>query len=655
MAKQRLMIDIETYSEQDLPRVGLYKYSDDPSFDVLIFAYQVNHEETVVCDLTQDEIPIEIVEGIIEPDFIKTAWNAQFERVCLTHYLRRHGMYKSLEYLKPEAWRDPMVHARELGLPGSLKQCADYLKVDQVKDPRGARLISYFSKPAKPTKANGMRTRNLPEHDPEGWKTFLSYCGQDVRTESSVDDTIEVLETPEHEWKIWFMDQRINDRGVAVDSKLANGAIDMVEQGNEENEKKFKDLTGVVNPHSLLQVKKWLADQGYPFEKLGKEIVQDRLAKGDLPDNVAEALRLKLSFSTSSTKKYLMMRDAKCSDDRLHGLLQFYGASRTGRWAGRLLQVQNLPRNYLSDLDTARELVREKRLDDIEILYDDVPDVLKQLIRTGLVASEGHRLIVCDFSAIEARVIAWYADEKETLEIFRTSGKIYESTASRMFKIPMDKIDKATRQKGKIATLALGYQGSVGAMKAMGALKMGMKEEELPEIVDKWREANFKIVKFWRDCETAVKTVLTRGGVVHLQKGLRFYKSKGFLFIKLPSGRSLAYAKPRLEPDQFGSSKIVYDGQGDKVGFTKLDTYGGKLVENIVQATARDLLADAMLRVEEAGYPIVFHIHDEIVTDVPNGFGSLEEMRDIMCQPVDWAEGLPLNAAGFESPYYKKD
>lgn len=349
------------------------------------------------------------------------------------------------------------------------------------------------------------------------------------------------------------------------------------------------------------------------------------------------------------------MKNARCSDGRMHGLLQFYGASRTGRWAGRLLQVQNLPRNYLPDLDLARNLVKNKKLDDIEILYGNVPDVLKQLIRTALIASEGNRFIVCDFSAIEARVIAWYADEQDTLQVFRTTGKIYEATASRMFHIPIEKIDKPTRQKGKIATLALGYQGSVGAMKAMGALKMGIKEEELPDIVEKWRKANNKIVKFWYDCENAVKKVLGEGGTVKLQKGLKFFKARGFLFITLPSGRRLAYANPRLKKINDYQTRIEYDGQGNKVGFTRLETYGGKIVENIVQATARDLLADAILNVETAGYPVVFHIHDEIIADVPKKFGSLEEMRELMCKPVAWARGLPLDAAGFENPYYMKD
>lgn len=643
------MIDIETYSSADLTKVGLYRYADDPTFTILLFSYKLNDDPVRLFDLTKEQLPGAIIEAIKSPKIIKEAWNAQFERVCLSKYLKIGG------YLDPAQWRDTMVKATELGLPASLKQAANYLNVEQIKDPRGARLITYFSKPAKPTKANGMRTRNLPKDAPEDWEIYKSYNAQDVRTEFAIAQQINSIPIAEHEWELWVLDQKINDRGVAIDNKLASGAVDMVEHDNAVNEQKFKDLTGVVNPHSILQVKKWLEHEGYPFKTLGKEIVKDRIASGTLPDKVVKALQLKLSFSNSSTKKYLMMENARCSDGRMHGLLQFYGAGRTGRWAGRLLQVQNLPRNYLPDLDLARDLVRNKKLDDIELLYGDVPDVLKQLIRTALIASEGNRFIVCDFSAIEARVIAWYADEQDTLQVFRTTGKIYEATASRMFHIPIEKIDKATRQKGKIATLALGYQGSVGAMKAMGALKMGIKEEELPDIVEKWRKANNKIVNFWYDCENAVKKVLGEGGTVKLQKGLKFFKARGFLFITLPSGRRLAYANPRLKKINDYQTRIEYDGQGDKVGFTRLETYGGKIVENIVQATARDLLADAILNVESAGYPVVFHIHDEIITDVPKNFGSLEEMRELMCKPVAWAKGLPLDAAGFENPYYMKD
>lgn len=649
MTKPLLMIDIETYSSADLTKVGLYRYVDDPTFTILLFSYKLNDEDVVTYDLTKENLPEKIINAIKSPKIIKEAWNAQFERVCLSKYLKVDG------YLDPEPWRDTMVEARELGLPGALKQCADYLKVDQIKDPRGTRLINYFSKPTKPTKANSMRTRNLPEDAPEDWEIYKSYNAQDVRTEFAIAQHINSIPIAEHEWELWALDQKINDRGVRVDDKLAKGAIDMVETDNQKNETRFKEITGVVNPHSIKQVKEWLENEGYPFKTLGKEIVKDRIASNTLPDKVVKALQLKLSFSNSSTKKYLMMKNARCSDGRIHGLLQFYGAGRTGRWAGRLLQVQNLPRNYLLDLDLARNLVKNKKLDDIELLYGNVPDVLKQLIRTALIASEGNRFIVCDFSAIEARVIAWYADEQDTLQVFRTTGKIYEATASRMFHIPIKKIDKATRQKGKIATLALGYQGSVGAMKAMGALKMGIKEEELPDIVEKWRKANNKIVNFWYDCENAVKKVLGEGGTVKLQKGLKFFKARGFLFITLPSGRRLAYANPRLKKINDYQTRIEYDGQGNKVGFTRLETYGGKIVENIVQATARDLLADAILNVETAGYPVVFHIHDEIIADVPKNFGSLEEMRELMCKPVAWARGLPLDAAGFENPYYMKD
>lgn len=655
MPMTRLLCDIETYSAADLPSVGVYRYTDDPSFEIILLSYKIDDADVETVDLTEQSIPEWFLDALTDPEYVKEAWNAQFERVSFTRILRRLKRLGPDEWLDPRQWRDTMVQAMELGLPASLKQAANYLGVDQVKDPRGVRLIRYFSTPTKPTVKQPESKRNMPADAPEDWELYKSYNAQDVRTEAAIGEKLSTIKMAEHEWDLWAMDQRINDRGVRVDKALAAGAIDMMEHANERNMGHLKGVTGLDNPNSLTQLKKWLRDQGTPMEKLGKALVQEALDSGKLPSVVADALETRLKLSNSSTKKYLMMEDARCSDGKVHGLLQFYGASRTGRWAGRLLQVQNLPRNYIEDLDLARSLVKAEDAEGIDLLYGDMPNILKQLIRTGLVASPGHRLVVCDFSAIEARVIAWYAGEEWTLDAFRTHGKIYEATASQMFNIPMAKIDKQTRQKGKVATLALGYQGSVGALKAMGALNMGLTEDELPDLVDKWRNANKHVVRFWYDCQRAVETVLSGGGVVRLQKGLKFYKRKGFLFIQLPSGRRLAYAKPRLEQQANGHSRITYDGQGDRVGFTRLDTYGGKIVENIVQATARDLLADAMLRLEAGGYPVIMHIHDEAVADVPDGFGSVADMRDIMCQAEPWAEGLPLNAAGFESSYYKKD
>ena len=618
-----LNIDIETYSDEDLTKVGVYKYADSPNFEILLFAYSVDGQPVECEDLTLSEIPDDIVAALTDKNVLKIAFNAQFERVCLSKYL---GVPY---YLDPSQWHCTMVHANELGLPASLGQCAKYLNIEQQKDTRGTQLINFFSKPCKPTKKNGMRTRNLPEHAPEKW--------------------------------LYTLDQRINDRGAEIDHELATAAIDIMADLSEAGLNEMKELTGLENPNSLAQLKKWLEEQGTPFEKLGKEVVLKALALGNLPDNVAEVLKLRLSLSNSSTKKYLMMDNARCSDNRIHGILQFYGANRTGRWAGRLLQVQNLPRNYLSEIDFARQLVKAKDVEGIELMYEDVPDTLKQLIRTGLVAKEGHRFIVSDFSAIEARVIAWYAKQDWVLEVFRTHGKIYEATAAQMFHLgEVTDYDwkshegKDMRQRGKVATLALGYQGGPGALKAMGALENGIEEHELQDIVDRWRTANKRIKNFWHETQKAVIDCLQNGGIKKGPRGLKFYKKAGFLFIHLPSGRKLAYAKAHLKGGDYGPA-IFYEGQGDKVAFTEQQTYGGKLVENIVQATARDVLAEAMVRLEKAGYPIVFHVHDEAVAEVPDGEKSIEEMNKIMSVVPDWAEGLPLNAEGFETKYYMKD
>ena len=641
-----LNIDIETYSDEDLTKVGVYKYADSPNFEILLFAYSVDGQPVECEDLTLSEIPDDIVAALTDKNVLKIAFNAQFERVCLSKYL---GVPY---YLDPSQWHCTMVHANELGLPASLGQCAKYLNIEQQKDTRGTQLINFFSKPCKPTKKNGMRTRNLPEHAPEKWQTFIEYCIQDVNVEMAIANKLNRFPVPKSEWELYTLDQRINDRGAEIDHELATAAIDIMADLSEAGLNEMKELTGLENPNSLAQLKKWLEEQGTPFEKLGKEVVLKALALGNLPDNVAEVLKLRLSLSNSSTKKYLMMDNARCSDNRIHGILQFYG---------RLLQVQNLPRNYLSEIDFARQLVKAKDVEGIELMYEDVPDTLKQLIRTGLVAKEGHRFIVSDFSAIEARVIAWYAKQDWVLEVFRTHGKIYEATAAQMFHLgEVTDYDwkshegKDMRQRGKVATLALGYQGGPGALKAMGALENGIEEHELQDIVDRWRTANKRIKNFWHETQKAVIDCLQNGGIKKGPRGLKFYKKAGFLFIHLPSGRKLAYAKAHLKGGDYGPA-IFYEGQGDKVAFTEQQTYGGKLVENIVQATARDVLAEAMVRLEKAGYPIVFHVHDEAVAEVPDGEKSIEEMNKIMSVVPDWAEGLPLNAEGFETKYYMKD
>lgn len=655
----RIDIDLETFSSVDI-KYGVYRYTDSPDFDILFLSYSIDFGAIQTIDLTIEEFPQELKDWIINQKAEFWAWNTAFERICLSRYFNKYRWIEE-EFISPKGWYDVMVHAQELGLPASLGQCARYLNIEQQKDTRGTQLINYFSKPCKPTKANGHRTRNLPEDAPDKWKLYGEYNAQDVRTQVDIAKKLSHFPVKESEWELYSLDQTINDRGAEIDHELATAAIEIMDDLNVINTEKLKQVTGLENPNSLKQIKEWLASRGAKFESLGKAIVEKALALEALPEDVSEALNLRLSLSNSSTKKYLMMDGARCSDGRIHGILQFYGANRTGRWAGRLLQVQNLPRNYLDEIGFARELVKSKDTEAISWFYDDVPDTLKQLIRTGLVAKEGHRFIVSDFSAIEARVIAWYAKEDWVLDVFKTHGKIYEATAAQMFHLgEVEDYDwkshegKDMRQRGKIAQLALGYQGGVGALKAMGALDQGIPENELQDIVDRWRGANKKIVRFWYDTQRAVVNCLQNGGVTKGPRGLKFFKKSGFLFIQLPSGRKLAYAKAHIEEGKYGDA-VFYEGQGDKVMFTKQQTYGGKLVENIVQATARDVLAEAMLRLDREGYPIVFHIHDEAVAEVPDGERSIDEMNRTMSVNPEWSEGLPLAAAGFETKYYMKD
>lgn len=651
-----LNIDIETYSDNEISN-GVYKYVDTPNFEVLIFAYAVDGGETVELDLTKTSLPEGIIDALTDPSIKKIAYNASFERVCLS----KHLFGDEDKYLPPEQWECTKVWADELGLPGSLKRCAEYLGLEEQKDAAGTQLINYFSKPCKPTKANGQRTRNLPEHDTEKWDKFVAYCGQDVRTEMAIGDFLKPYKLPYREWAHYYLDQHVHDRGVKIDLDLANQAVEIDNEMRAEGLEKMKSLTGLENPNSVAQLKEWLEGKGHPMETLGKKIVQEMIESGEVSGDVKEVLETRLSLSNSSTKKYVMMQDATRSDGKMHGLLQFYGANRTGRWAGRLLQVQNLPRNYIASLDDARELVKRGERDSLEMVYEDVQDILKQLIRTGIVAKDGHRFIISDFSAIEARVIAWYAGEKWVIDAFNEHGKIYEATAAQMFDLgPVTEYDwkstegKAMRQRGKVATLALGYQGGKGSLVSMGALEMGIPEDELQDLVDVWRTTNSNIVKLWKETERFVKKALSSGQVVRGHQGLKFFKKEDFLFIQLPSGRKLSYCKPRLEPGKYGQ-KITYEGQGSKVYFVREDTYGGKLVENIVQATARDVLAEAMLRLNAAGFPIVFHVHDEVIAECKHDEHSLDEMNDILSQTPEWADGLPLAAEGFETDYYQKD
>ncbi|AUC25578.1 DNA polymerase [Streptococcus uberis] len=639
---RHLNIDIETYSSNDIKN-GVYKYADAEDFEILLFAYSVDGGEVECLDLTKQDLPDDIREMLFDREVRKHAFNAQFERVCLSRYL---GVPT---YLDPSQWQCTMILAQELGLPSSLERCANYLNLAQEKDAAGKNLIKYFSIPCKPTKVNGGRTRNLPEHDPEKWQMFIDYCVQDVVVEMAIAEKLEAIPVNEREWEFYACDQRINDRGVELDTELVESALYCKDLKMESLSKELKDITGLDNPNSRAQLLPWLKEKGYSASALTKSDVEKEIktASGELK----RVLELKLQTAMSSLKKYEAMERAMCSDNRVHGLLQFYGASRTGRWAGRVVQVQNLARNYLSDLDDARNFVKKRDIDAVEILYDSLNDTLKQLIRTALIAKDGAEFYVSDFSAIEARVIAWFAGEKWRLEVFATHGKIYEASASQMFGIPIEEVDKGLRQKGKIAELALGYQGGPGALKQMGALNMGLEEGELQGLVDDWRRANPNIVQFWKDVQRAATKALKTRRPIKLGK-LSFNYRKGFLLIKLPSGRNLAYARAKVEPGDYGD-KISYEGQGDKAYFTKQETYGGKLVENIVQATARDILAEALLRIEDAGHDVVFHVHDEAIIE---GSGmTIEEVNNLMAQAPDWAEGLPLNSEGYVTKYYMKD
>lgn len=645
---KRLNIDIETYSDVDLFKHGVYRYVDSPNFEILICAYAIDGGEVVSIDMTQEELPDELLEALEDPNVLKPAYNAQFERVCFGKYIGHN--------LDPAQWRCTMVHAAQLGLSGSLDAVSKYLGLDETKDAAGKALIRFFSLPCKPTKANGMRTRNYPKDDPEKWQQFIEYCEQDVRAEMAIGDELEAYPVKDSEWELYALDQRINDRGVLTDNALVEGAVQIMEDYSADINGKMKNLMGIDNPNSLVQFKAWLTEQGYDFPGLGKELVKEALKNGDVSGKAKTALEMRLNASISSVKKYQLMHDIECEDERIHGLLQFYGAGRTGRWAGRLVQVQNLPRNYLEDLDTARTLVKAKDWELLQLCYESVPDTVKQLIRTALIAKEGHTFYVSDFSAIEARVIAWYAGEQWRLDVFDGHGKIYEASASQMFHIPIEDVDKELRQKGKVSELALGYQGGPGALVAMGALKMGVPEEELQGLVDAWRKASPNIVNLWSDVQEAAFEAVESRRIVKLEKQrLVFFMKAGTLFIKLPSGRNLAYPNAKLERGKFGMV-IKYDGKGEKVGFVRLETYGGKLVENIVQATARDILGDALIRLDKVGFEIVFHVHDEIVAEVPkDSHYSIEDMNEIMGQSVDWAPGLPLRSDGYTTDYYKKD
>jgi len=646
-----LAIDIETYSSTDLIKSGVYKYVEAKDFDVLLFAYQFNNEPIEVIDLAQgEEIPHRIMDALFNMNVLKTAYNANFERTCLQKYLLRK--------LPSTEWECTQVKGSMLGLPLNLDAAAKALRLEQKKDTAGKALIKFFSLPCKPTKANGERTRNLPHHDIEKWNQFKEYCRQDVAVEKAINKKIAFFEIPANEKKLWRLDQRINDKGVLIDPVFVQNAIDFDINYRERLYTEAIALTGITNPNSAAQLKEWIEEQtGEAVKSLTKESVPVLLSEIDC-QQVKRMLQIRQEMSKTSVKKYEAMMNVLCGDKRVRGLLQYYGANRTGRWAGRLVQVQNLPKNQLKDLDLARQLVKENDLELLEMLFSNVPDTLSQLIRTAFVASPGHRFIVADFSAIEARVIAWLAGEKWRLDVFNTHGKIYEASAAQMFKIPIEKVTKGSdlRQKGKVSELALGYQGGPDALVRMGALKMGLLEEELPRLVKMWRNANRAIVNYWKKVEEAAIEAFTNGTVETVGNGIKFYTSNDILFIELPSGRKLSYLRPKLKPNRFNSESLTYEGMDQtSKQWGSQDTYGGKLVENIVQAVARDCLADVMLRLDNAGYEIVMHVHDEVVLEMPERKGSVQEVNAIMGQQISWARGLPLTAESYETYYYRKD
>lgn len=655
---KHLSIDIETRSSIDIGKAGLYRYAQSEDFKVLLFAYRFKNDAVQIVDLEQGEkIPDEVVAALKDPETVKHAYNAAFEWYCLN----RAG------YVTPlEQWRCTMIHGLYCGYTAGLDATgkAIGLPQDKRKLATGKALIRYFCVPCKPTKSNGNRTWNLPRHAPEKWELFKEYCRQDVVTESEILRRLDAFPVPDEEEKLWQMDIRMNAFGVKVDTALIDGALQVNEQSTALLENEARKLTGLENPNSSAQLLNWVHENGVEMENLQKATVSEKLS-AELPENVRRALEIRQQLGKTSIKKYVAMDAAKGPDDRVCGLTQYYGANRTGRWAGRLVQMQNLPRNYIKTLDYARKLVKERNYAGIKLLYGNVPDTLSQLIRTAFIPSEGNKFVVADFSAIEARVIAWLAGETWVNEVFATHGKIYEATASQMFHVPIEKIAKgnpeyALRQKGKVATLALGYQGGSNALIAMGALNMGLTEEELPDIVHRWRTANPRIRDLWYAVEEAALAVMQTAQpqaiynlIFNLESDIVYGQS--FLTVQLPSGRKLYYPRPFLKENQFGKMAIHYYTVGQQSRKWEVtSTYGGKMTENIVQAIARDCLAETLRRIDAKGLQVVFHVHDEVIIDAPAGT-TVEEICDLMAEPIVWAPGLILKGAGFEGNYYMKD
>ena len=641
---QHLSIDIETYSSVNLQKAGVYKYAESPDFDILLFGYSVDGGAVQVIDLACGEkIPAEIVDALSDESVIKWAFNAQFERVCLSNYLET--------WLSPDSWHCTMVWSATLGLPLSLEGVGAVLGLEKQKLTEGKNLIKYFCVPCASTKTNGGRTRNLPQHDMEKWHQFKAYNLRDVETEMSIQKKLSRFPVPDTIWDEYHLDQEINDRGIGLDMTLVEQAIAIDSISRKSLTQQIQNLTDLDNPNSVTQMKGWLSDNGLEMDTLGKKAVAETLKTA--PKHLADVLSLRQQLAKSSVKKYTAMQTAVCKDSRARGMFQYYGANRTGRFAGRIIQLQNLPQNHMSDLADARALVRSGNYDALELLYDDIPDTLSQLIRTAFVPQDGRKFIVADFSAIEARVLAWLAGEKWRMQVFADGKDIYCSSALQMFGVPVEKhgINGHLRQKGKIAELALGYGGSVGALKSMGALEMGLTEEELQPLVIAWRNANPMITALWWDIDRAVKTTV-REHIPTEMAGLKFTYESGFLFMRLPSGRRLAYVKPRMGINQFGSESVTYEGVGATKKWERLESYGPKFCENAIQAIARDILMYAMQTLRNCS--IVAHVHDELIIEADRRM-SLSAVCEQMGRTPPWAKGLLLRADGYECDFYKKD
>lgn len=662
MAIHTLSIDVETFSDVDLKKCGVYKYAESPDFEILLFGVSVDGSEVTVYDLASgDTVPEEIIRALSDDSVIKWAYNASFERVCLSVWLRRNypqyfSSYSIEEdtvrnYLDPSSWRCSLVWGAYMGLPLSLEGIGKVLKLENQKMAEGKALIRYFCVPCKPTKANGGRTRNLPEHDPVKWSTFIAYNKRDVKTEMAIQKKLSKFPAPDFLWEEYHLDQEINDRGIQLDMVLVEQAIAIDERSREELSAKMQQLTALENPNSVQQMKEWLTKHGLEVDSLDKKAVKELLKTA--PPELAEVLELRRQLAKSSVKKYQAMQNAVCADGRARGMFQFYGANRSGRWAGRLIQLQNLPQNHMTHLEDARRLVRAGDYALLSALYDSVPEVLSELIRTAFVPRDGYKFIVSDFSAIEARVLSFLASESWRLKVFAENGDIYCASASAMFHVPVEKHGQNShlRQKGKIAELALGYGGSVGALKSMGALEMGLAEEELQPLVDAWRTSNPNIVQLWWDVDNAVKTTV-RQRLDTETHGIRFRYRSGMLFIILPSGRQLCYVKPKMGTNKFGGESVTYEGVGSTKKWERIESYGPKFTENVVQAISRDILMYAIRTLSHCF--IVGHVHDELIIECGMDV-SLDAICEQMGRTPPWIKGLNLRADGYETMFYKKD